>query len=294
MIDKKLMPPLWLAYPHIDRYSIGWRMGVGEDYKYKFWDWFENKLSKSEQSEYMEMFPEPKSWYGFWEENLNDEFDSTKVDELCFFHNDLCLPFWRENGKAQFDLEWLKNQCYNGEKLEYLLFWGHKPSKDKQITKSCFSQWWLSDFSEGADKYCCMEQYMMAGKARLFGDKEILEKIMTSTEPNTIKSLGRKIHGFDEEIWSKAKYSIVLNGNYLKFSQNRQLMNFLIKTGDSIIAEASPYDGIWGIRMSANDERAKDPFKWQGSNLLGFALMEVREELNRVYKNENMLNFDFV
>lgn len=291
MTDKKLMPPLWLAYPYISRYSIGWRMGSGESYKYKFWDWFDNELSKSEQAEYKEMFPAPKRWYGFWEEDEESEADET--NDMEFFQNDLFMNFWQKDGNSLFDLEWLKGRCNRGEKPEYLFFWGHRPSPNG-ITKSCLSQWWKSDFSEDIEGYCCMEQYMMASKAKLFGDEEICKKIMNSSEPKTIKSLGRKIRGFDEEVWNKAKHSIVINGNYLKFSQNRQLMNFLLQTGDKVLVEASPYDGIWGIQMSVNDERAQDPFKWQGSNLLGFALMEVREELRRVYKNEQLLDYGFI
>lgn len=34
--DKKTMPPPWLAHREIERYSIGWRMGYGEDYIYRF------------------------------------------------------------------------------------------------------------------------------------------------------------------------------------------------------------------------------------------------------------------
>lgn len=291
MTDKKLMPPLWLAYPYISRYSIGWRMGSGESYRDKLWDWFDNELSKSEQAEYKEMFPAPKRWYGFWEEDEESEADET--NDMEFFQNDLFMNFWQKDGKPLFDLEWLKGCCNRGEKPEYLFFWGHRPSPNG-ITKSCLSQWWKSDFSEDIEGYCCMEQYMMASKAKLFGDEEICKKIMNSSEPKTIKSLGRKIRGFDEEVWNKAKHSIVINGNYLKFSQNRQLREFLLSTGDKILVEASPYDGIWGIQMSADDERAKNPFEWQGSNLLGFALMEVREELKRVYKNERLLDYGFI
>ena len=53
-------------------------------------------------------------------------------------------------------------------------------------------------------------------------------------------------------------------------------------TGDSVLVEASPYDNIWGIRLAASSPEAQDPMKWRGQNLLGFALMEVRDELRRV------------
>ena len=41
-------------------------------------------------------------------------------------------------------------------------------------------------------------------------------------------------------------------------------------------------DRIWGIGLAANDEKVNDPNLWRGLNLLGFALMRVRESLGRV------------
>ena len=43
--EKKIMSPPWLVYPEIERYSIGWRMGYGEDYIYKFWNWLDTLTS---------------------------------------------------------------------------------------------------------------------------------------------------------------------------------------------------------------------------------------------------------
>ena len=112
--------------------------------------------------------------------------------------------------------------------------------------------------------------------------------------PKQIKALGRKVRGFDQKVWDKFKYAIVLNGNWCKFSQNRNLREFLLSTGDSVLAEASPYDNIWGIRLSANSLEAQDPMKWRGQNLLGFALMEVRDELRRVTQNEMLCDWNAV
>ena len=96
------------------------------------------------------------------------------------------------------------------------------------------------------------------------------------------------------DLWDKFKYAIVLNGNWCKFSQNRNLREFLLSTGDSVLAEASPYDNIWGIRLSANSLEAQDPMKWRGQNLLGFALMEIRDELRRVTQNEMLCDWNAV
>lgn len=293
MNNKKLMPPLWIAYPSVSRYSIGWRMGSGEYYRYKFYDWFDT-LTNAEQQEYIKLFPAPKRWYKFWEEFTDENFDDNIIHDTYFINNKFLTIYWQKNGKPEFDLDRLKKQYNNNKNIKYEFFWGHRPSPDKTITKSCFSQWYKADFWLDTEKYCCMEQYMMSEKAKLFDDNEIYNKIMKSTEPNTIKSLGRKVKNFDEDMWNKVKYSIVLNGNYLKFSQNPSLMNFLIQTDDKILVEASPYDGIWGIQMSANDKRAENPFNWNGNNLLGFALTEVREELKRVYQNQNLLDYSCI
>ena len=56
---QKIMPPPWLAHREIERYSIGWRMGYGEDYIYRFGDWLDT-LSPDEQTEYRTLFPEAK------------------------------------------------------------------------------------------------------------------------------------------------------------------------------------------------------------------------------------------
>ena len=135
---------------------------------------------------------------------------------------------------------------------------------------------------------------MMAAKAELFGDSEIQEQILKCSDPKQIKALGSKVRGFDQKVWDKFKYAIVLNGNWCKFSQNRDLREFLLSTGDGVLVEASPYDNIWVIRLAASSPEAQDPMKWRGQNLLGFALMEVRDELRRVTQNEMLCDWNAV
>jgi len=165
------------------------------------------------------------------------------------------------------------------EKLKFLFFWGHS-AKD-EITKSCFSQWFPFKFEENGISYKTAEHYMMAGKAKLFNDEEILEKILNAGSPNQAKSLGRKVKNFDAKIWDDHKYEIVKQGNLLKFSQNEKFKEFLLSTNNKILVEASPYDKIWGIGMLESDSRAENPLLWNGENLLGFALMEVRDLLKK-------------
>ncbi len=165
--------------------------------------------------------------------------------------------------------------------IEFLFFWGHQPSKDGSIIKTCMSQWWPADFEEDRIVYKTAEHYMMAGKAKLFNDREIFEKIISKTSPKDVKDLGRQIRNFDAKAWDEQKYSIVKRGNYLKFSQNENLKHFLRLTGTKVLVEASPVDPVWGIGLAEDNAEAKDPAQWKGENLLGFALMEVRDQLQK-------------
>ena len=267
-----------------ERYSIGWRMGYGEDYIDRFGHWLDT-LSPEERAEYRTLFPEPVTWKGWWEDE-----DTGEV----LVHGDFLVEAWQPEGRPKYTRQWLQQEFAAGRKRELCLFWGHQPSEDGQLTKSCLSQWWMEDFYTTADSYLCMEQYMMAAKAELFGDKEIRDQILKCSDQKQIKALGRKVRGFDQKVWDKFKYAIVLLGNWHKFSQNRELREFLLSTGDSVLVEASPYDAIWGIRLAASSPEAQDPMKWRGQNLLGFALMEVRDELRRVTQNEMLCDWSMV
>lgn len=191
------------------------------------------------------------------------------------------INYLEDNIEQKYTAQKIKQDYLAGKNQKFVLFWGHRKSKDGSITKSCLSQWWHSSFTVGGVTYNCMEQFMMASKAKLFGDSEIFEKIMQTKTQKTIKDLGRKVRNFDGKVWDEHKFTIVYYGNLMKFSQNEDLRSFLLSTGKKILAEASPYDGIWGIKLPQEDERAQIPVKWQGENLLGFALMQVRDELSK-------------
>ncbi len=120
---------------------------------------------------------------------------------------------------------------------------------------------------------------MMAEKARLFGDRATLQKILTVQHPRAAKELGREVQDFQPHIWDAQRFEIVVRGNLAKFSQNSSLKQFLIDTGDRVLVEASPVDKIWGTGLAADSPDAERPDKWPGLNLLGFALMAVRRDL---------------
>lgn len=120
---------------------------------------------------------------------------------------------------------------------------------------------------------------MMAGKARLFNDEEVLEKVLAAPSPDMAKKYGRMVKGFSAEAWDKQKFTLVVQGNYHKFLQHKKLGAFLQGTQDRILVEASPLDNIWGIGLAADAPDIENPSTWKGHNLLGYALMEVRDQL---------------
>ena len=71
----------------------------------------------------------------------------------------------------------------------------------------------------------------------------------------------------------------MLRGNRLKFSQDPELHRALLATGDTLLVEAAPYDRIWGVGLTAGRASAVPEAQWPGTNLLGKALTQVRDEL---------------
>lgn len=179
----------------------------------------------------------------------------------------------------KYDLNWVQHLYETDQKLKFVFFWGNQANRDGTISKACFSQWWEATFEVDGISYPSTEHWMMAEKARLFKDEAALNKILNTKSPAEAKKFGREVLNFEAETWNAEKYEIVKQGNIHKFEQDDALKNFLLNTKNRILVEASPYDTIWGIGMKVGEEGFENPFKWKGENLLGFALMEVREIL---------------
>jgi hypothetical protein len=163
---------------------------------------------------------------------------------------------------------------------KYLFFWGHTPKRAGVVGKECLSQWFPAPFVVDGHRFATAEHYMMWGKAQLFGDAEAAEQILKANHPQQAKALGQSaVRGFDEAVWVANRLDIVTTGNVEKFRQNPDMLAFLRGTKDRVLVEASPRDRIWGIGLAADDERAQDPARWRGLNLLGEALMRARATL---------------
>ena len=174
---------------------------------------------------------------------------------------------------------------------KFTLFWGGP-----------FSQWSSSCFKVDKVEYDTAEKWMMACKARLFKDEEMLLKIMGTSDPKTIKAYGKQVMDFKKEVWEEIQangkprcWNYVYRGSYAKYIQNPTLLQILYDTTGTELVEASPYDVIWGIGLGETDPKALDRSQWRGTNWLGEVLTQLREDLmtGRVWTGWNGL-IDFV
>lgn len=166
-----------------------------------------------------------------------------------------------------------------GDRVDFLYFWGHEVPSDGQLTNSCLSQWYPSPFTVEGVRYATAEHWMMAEKARRFGDDAALAKILEAPTPRRAKALGRGVRHFDRAVWDAARFSVVVRGSVHKFGSSPALRDFLLGTGERVLVEASPTDRIWGIGCTKAVAEAHGLAAWRGRNLLGFALMEARARL---------------
>lgn len=152
----------------------------------------------------------------------------------------------------------------------------HNPDEENGY----LSNWYLSDFTYANIHFSSMEQYMMYQKAVCFRDKKIASQILKTTDVTKIKALGRQVSGYEENTWNGVRQIIIYEGLLAKFSQNEDLKRQLLATGDATLAECAVKDRIWGIGLSMTDPNRFEKAYWRGQNLLGYALMMVRQNLS--------------
>lgn len=159
------------------------------------------------------------------------------------------------------------------ENENYIFFW-HEYAENGYL-----SNWYESPFVIDSFRYRHVEQYLMAEKAKIFNDLKNHSAILKAKTPKECKDLGRKVTPYDDNVWANVRYDVLKTGVYEKFSQNTKLAQMLLSTGDAILAEASPFDAIFGIKLAAKDAARIQQKDWPGTNLLGKALMDVRSEI---------------
>ena len=158
----------------------------------------------------------------------------------------------------------------------------HNPDEDNGY----LSNWYPSSFTVDGVAFSSMEQFMMYRKAICFGDEAVAAQILSTSDVAKIKSLGRQVSNYDESMWNGIRQIVVYEGLLAKFSQNEELKGKLKATENAVLAECAVKDCIWGIGLSMKDPDRLNKAKWNGQNLLGYALMMVRERLQQDYSWE--------
>ena len=151
----------------------------------------------------------------------------------------------------------------------------HNPDEENGY----LSNWYLSHFTVNGIDFSSMEQFMMYQKAMYFHDAEKAQHILATDDVSLIKEYGRQVAGYKESIWNGIRQIVIYEGLIAKFSQNSVLCKKLLDTQDAILAECAVKDLIWGIGLSMKDAKRLEIAQWRGQNLLGYALMMVRNRL---------------
>lgn len=141
------------------------------------------------------------------------------------------------------------------------------------------SQWFRSPFEYKGRFFETSEHFMMFYKAVLFGDEVVAEKIMNERDPKSVKSLGSQVRGFSDPVWMNNFKKIIYVGNKEKFLQNHDILKNLLFTSGSCLVEASPFDELYGIKLSADNKNARNPFYWKGANALGEVITRLRDDM---------------
>lgn len=158
-----------------------------------------------------------------------------------------------------------------------VFFYGHNV---RLGPRACFSNWYPARFVDGEGRvFENSEQYLMYRKAVLFEDEAAAAACLQNSSPAFVKRKGRKVRGFDDAVWKQQARGIMEEGCYMKFSQNEDMRDALLHTGEAVLAEAAPKDCLWGIGLSAGKARSVPQSLWPGSNWLGEVLVRVRTRL---------------
>lgn len=131
------------------------------------------------------------------------------------------------------------------------------------------SNFYLCPLEYKGHKFHSSEQLFMYLKALAFEDLDIAEKILNCKTPREAKALGRKIRNYDDRVWNMLRDAYMYKTVQVKFLQCEEFREFVLSNSDKTFVEASPYDSIWGIKLSEDDPRALDPSQWKGENRLG-------------------------
>jgi len=202
------------------------------------------------------------------EKNLNMLLDWWTQPKYDYYHEWLEETLIAIQKQKQFD-----SLTIEGRTVSAIYF--HLPEEPYGF----LSNWYMSDFVLDGIEFNSNEQYIMYRKAKLLGDDETAEAILAADTPAEHQKLGQNAKGYNDALWHGMRQMVAARGLYAKFSQNEELKKQLLETDDAFLVECAYKDLNWACGWHLDDDERKDISKWRGKNLLGFALMEVREQI---------------
>ncbi len=141
---------------------------------------------------------------------------------------------------------------------------------------SFLSNFYPSPIQIGQLQFTCVEHFYQFKKAEFFDDFKSMKRIYESFLPKQQKRWGKSIKGFNRQKWSTVCCGIMFEGLRLKF-KHAPLFRKLKSTVPTLLVEANPHDAVWGIKMSLHNPNCLDRGQWNGRNLLGCLLTEIRD-----------------
>ena len=141
------------------------------------------------------------------------------------------------------------------------------------------SNWFCAEFDLDGIHFTSTEQYIMYRKCMLLGNQASAKEVLATDDPEKQQTIGQKAQGYIGNLWAGSCQVIAVKGLMAKFSQNEDLKQRLLSTGDSWLVECAGSDKVWVCGVRLKDDRRHDIANWTGTNILGFALMQVRERL---------------
>ena len=154
---------------------------------------------------------------------------------------------------------------------EYDAVFFHLPEKPNGY----LSNWYVSPFDLDSIRFSSVEQYIMYRKCLLFGDEASARAVLSTDDTASQQMIGRKASGYIEHVWDGNRQMVLLRRLLAKFGQNVDLKENLLSTGNAYIVECAGSNRIWACGLRLNIDERHVASAWTGSNILGFALMEI-------------------
>ncbi len=129
----------------------------------------------------------------------------------------------------------------------------------------CFSNFSHHGFELDNKWWMTSEHYFQAQK---FHATKYEEEIRLLDNPMKAAEMGRNRNLPLREDWEEVKDDIMRKAVLAKFSQNTEIKEKLLETGEETIVEKTTNDYYWGCGTNGT-----------GKNMLGIILMETREHL---------------